>query len=58
MENVQNVKRVLSEQKNKHFDTKMNKKIILDVCCGGKAFWFNKNHLLFTKLLREYCVLF
>ena len=19
-------------------------KFILDVCCGGKAFWFNKNH--------------
>src|SRR5258705_11602663 len=22
----------------------MNDKLILDVCCGGKAFWFNKNH--------------
>lgn len=23
---------------------KTKKKVILDVCCGGKAFWFNKNH--------------
>ncbi len=22
----------------------MKDKFILDVCCGGKAFWFNKNH--------------
>lgn len=22
----------------------MNKKFILDACCGGKQFWFNKNH--------------
>lgn len=22
----------------------MKKKIILDACCGGKMFWFNKNH--------------
>lgn len=21
-----------------------NKKIILDACCGGRIFWFNKNH--------------
>ncbi len=21
-----------------------NKKFILDVCCGGRMFWFNKNH--------------
>ena len=22
----------------------MNKKLILDVCCGGRMFWFNKKH--------------
>lgn len=22
----------------------MNKKLILDACCGGRMFWFNKNH--------------
>ena len=22
----------------------MNDKFILDVCCGGRTFWFNKKH--------------
>lgn len=22
----------------------LNNKFILDACCGGKMFWFNKNH--------------
>src|SRR5688572_28606952 len=22
----------------------MNQKFILDACCGGRSFWFNKNH--------------
>lgn len=25
-------------------NTLMQNKFILDVCCGGKTFWFNKNH--------------
>lgn len=25
-------------------NTCSNKKVILDVCCGPKSFWFNKNH--------------
>ena len=25
-------------------NTIMENKFILDVCCGGKTFWFNKNH--------------
>jgi len=25
-------------------EMKTKKKVILDVCCGGKMFWFNKNH--------------
>jgi ubiquinone/menaquinone biosynthesis C-methylase UbiE len=32
---------------NKKFErikTMYTKKLILDVCCGGKLFWFNKNH--------------
>ena len=22
----------------------MDEKLILDACCGGKMFWYNKNH--------------
>ena len=50
---------VLSQAKEGLLQTKMKKKFILDVCCGSKMFWFDKENkdVLFCDIREENYIL-